>query len=205
MNIFIGDFPQDSPLTFLSGFFNFFHKSSALDIYKKLGAATISSDEIVSELYKKKEVYSLIEKTLKMKFSTDTVNKDELRNHLILNPKDKKKLEKIIHPLVEKEIVYFLNTETNPIRVVEVPLLFEAKLDHYFDVITVIDINKNIQLERLQKRNGNKAILLEEINKTNKIDENKNKATYLIMNNGNISELEKEINRSFKEVKDLLR
>ncbi len=180
-------------------------KSSALDIYKKLGAATISSDEIVSELYKKKEVYSLIEKTLKMKFSTDTVNKDELRNHLILNPKDKKKLEKIIHPLVEKEIVHFLNTETNPIRVVEVPLLFEAKLDHYFDVITVIDINKNIQLERLQKRNGNKAILLEEINKTNKIDENKNKATYLIMNNGNISELEKEINRSFKEVKDLLR
>ena len=33
-------------------------KSSALDIYKKLGAATISSDEIVSELYKKKEVAS---------------------------------------------------------------------------------------------------------------------------------------------------
>ena len=88
---------------------------------------------------------------------------------------------------------------------VEVPLLFEAKLDHYFDVITVIDIDKKIQLERLQKRNGNKAILLEEINKTNKIDENKNKATYLIMNNGNISELEKEIKRSFKEVKDLLR
>ena len=161
--------------------------------------------EIDFELYKKKEVASLIEKTLKMKFSTDVVNKDELRNHLILNPKDKKKLEKIIHPLVEKEIYNFLNAETKPIRVVEVPLLFEAKLDHYFDVITVIDIDKKIQLERLQKRNGNKAILLEEINKTNKIDENKNKATYLIMNNGSISELEKEIKRSFKEVKDLLR
>ena len=40
---------------------------------------------------------------------------------------------------------------------------------------------EKLQLERLQKRNGNKAILLEEINKTNKIDENKNKATLIYL------------------------
>ncbi len=82
-------------------------KSLALSIYKELGAATLSSDEIVKELYKREDVTSLIEKTLKMKFSSNLVNTDELRNHLLLNPKDKKKLEKIVHPLVEKEIVNF--------------------------------------------------------------------------------------------------
>ena len=180
-------------------------KSTVLQIYRNLGAAILSSDEIVKELYQKEEIATLIEKTLKMKFSTPTVNKDELRNHLLLNPKDKRKLEKIIHPLVEKEIVKFLNEEKNPIRVVEVPLLFESKMDHYFDSIVVVDIDEKIQLKRLNERNQKTAMYLKKINKTNKIDENKNKATYLIYNNGTLSELEKEIKKTLNEAKDLIR
>jgi formamidopyrimidine-DNA glycosylase len=179
-------------------------KSSALSFYKDLGADIISSDEIVKKLYQTKEVASLIEKTLNIKFNNEFVDKDLLRNHLITNPKDKRKLEKIIHPLVEKEIVRFLNESTNPIRVCEVPLLFEAKLDHYFDSIVVIDIDEKTQLERLNKREGNKAVLLEEINKTNKIDQNKNKATYIIRNNKGLNELKNEIKKTLNEVKDLI-
>ena len=177
-------------------------KSTVLDIYKNLGAATLSSDEIVK---KKEEVASLIEKTLKIMFSTKVVNKDELRNHLLINPKDKRKLEKIIHPLVEKEIVRFLSEEKNPIRVVEVPLLFESKMDHYFDSIVVIDVDEKTQLERLNQRNQKTALYLKEINKTNKIDENKNKATYLIYNNGTLSDLEKVVKKSLNEVTDLIK
>ncbi len=180
-------------------------KSTVLDMYKRLGVATLSSDEIVKDLYQKEEIASLIEKTLKIKFSTKVVNKDELRNHLLINPKDKKKLEKIIHPLVEKEIVRFLSEEKNPIRVVEVPLLFESKMDHYFDSIVVIDIDEKTQLERLNQRNQKTALYLKEINKTNKIDENKNKATYLIYNNGSLSDLEKVVKKSLNEVTDLIK
>ena len=179
-------------------------KSLALDTYKDLGAATLSSDEIVRELYQKEEVVSLIEKTLKIKFEGKEVDRKALTNHLLLNPKDKRKLEKIVHPLVEKEIYNFLNTEKNPIRVVEVPLLFEAKLDHYFDTIVVIDIDPKVQLERLSLRDKEKALYLQEINKTNKIDENKNKATYLISNNKDIQSFKSEIKKSFTQVKDLL-
>ena len=180
-------------------------KSTLLDMYKRLGVATLSSDEIVKDLYQKEEIASLIEKTLKIKFSTKVVNKDELRNHLLVNPKDKRKLEKIIHPLVEKEIVRFLSEEKNPIRVVEVPLLFESKMDHYFDSIVVIDIDEKTQLERLNQRNQKTALYLKEINKTNKIDENKNKATYLIYNNGTLSDLEKVVKKSLNEVTDLIK
>lgn len=180
-------------------------KSLALSLFKKYGCATISSDEIVEKLYKKREVASLIEKTLQIKFSSSLVNKDELRNRLIINPKDKKKLEKVIHPLVEKEIVNFLDKEVNPIRVVEVPLLFESKMDHYFDTIVVVDINNKTQLERLTNRDKEKASLLLEINKTNKIDENKNKATYLINNNYDQKYLESEIKRVINEAKDLIK
>ena len=178
-------------------------KSLALETYKELGAATLSSDAIVKELYKREDIATLIEKTLKMKFSGNLVNTDELRNHLLLNPKDKKKLEKIIHPLVEKEIINFLNNEKNDIRVVEVPLLFESKMDHYFETIVAIDIDPKIQLDRLLSRDKEKALYLQEINKTNKIDENKNKATYLISNNKDIKSFKAEIKKTFTQVKDL--
>ncbi len=177
-------------------------KSTALDIYKKLGAATLSSDEIVHELYQKDEVINLIEKTLLIKFPNGKIDIALLRNNILVNPKNKKKLEKIIHPLVEKEIINFLDKESNPIRVVEVPLLFESKMDHYFDTIVVIDINKQKQLERLQNRDKEKAIYLEKINETNKIDENKNKATYLILNNLDFKTFEKEIKKVFIQAKD---
>ena len=179
-------------------------KSLALETYEELGAATLSSDVIVKELYKREDIATLIEKTLKMKFSGKLVNTDELRNHLLLNPKDKKKLEKIIHPLVEKEISNFLSTEKNDIRVVEVPLLFESKMDHYFDTIVVIDIDPKIQLERLMSRDKEKALYLQEINKTNKIDENKNKATYLISNNKDMKSFKAEIKKTFTQAKDRL-
>lgn len=177
-------------------------KSEALSIFKEMGAATISSDEIVKELYQKEEIASLIEKNLHLKFKGNVVDKEQLRNHLLINIKDKKKLEKLIHPLVEKEIKNFLSKEINPIRVVEVPLLFESKVDHYFDTIVVIDIDPKIQKERLKKRNPQSAIYLEEINKTNKIDENKNKATYLINNDNDLASFKKEIKRIFIEAKD---
>ena len=180
-------------------------KSLATKLFKELGASCISSDLIVKELYEKESVKDLISKTLNIKFKGKIVDRDSLRDHLLLNPKDKRKLEKIVHPLVEKEIVNFLNNEINPIRVVEVPLLFEAKLDHYFDTIIVVDISKEKQLERLTSRDKNKAQYLLEINKTNKIDENKNKATYLIDNNGDKKELEKQIKQILKEVKDRLK
>ena len=109
------------------------------------------------------------------------------------------------HPLVEKEIVRFLSEEKNPIRVVEVPLLFESKMDHYFDSIVVIDVDEKTQLERLNQRNQKTALYLKEINKTNKIDENKNKATYLIYNNGTLSDLEKVVKKSLNEVTDLIK
>ena len=177
-------------------------KSEALSIFKEMGAATISSDEIVKDLYQKEEITSLIEKNLHLKFKGNVVDKDQLRNHLLINIKDKKKLEKLIHPLVEEEIKNFLSKENNPIRVVEVPLLFESKVDHYFDTIVVIDIDPKIQKERLKKRNPQSAIYLEEINKTNKIDENKNKATYLINNDNDLASFKKEIKRIFIEAKD---
>ena len=179
-------------------------KSSLLEAFKDAGHDVLSSDAVVAELYKSNEVANKIEQLLKIKFPGKGVDKDILREHILLNPKDKKKLEKLVHALVLKEIKNFLATSKSPIRAVEVPLLFEAKMDNLFDTIIVADIDEKKQLELLTARDPKHATYLLEINKTNKIDENKNKASYLISNTGDKVEFIKNCNKVINKLKDRL-
>ena len=103
-----------------------------------------------------------------------------------------------------KEIKDFLSHEKRPIRVVEVPLLFEAKMDSLFDSIVVVDISKDRQDQLIKKRDGNKALILKELNSHNKIDENKNKATYLVSNNSSLNDLIKQSENVINKLKDRL-
>ena len=179
-------------------------KSLLLNECKKAGFAILSSDQIVNDLYKKPHISKRIEELLKIKFPKDTVDKNVLRNHLLINPKDKKKLEKYVHLLVLKEIKNFLSTSKSPIRIVEVPLLFEAKMDVLFDTIIVCDVSIEKQLQLLNQRDPQNATYLLEINKTNKIDENKNKATYLIENDGDKNSYIKKCKEIINKLKDRL-
>ena len=179
-------------------------KSSLLEAFNNAGYETLSSDAVVADLYKRNNVANAIEKLLKIKFPGEGVDKNILREHILINPKDKKKLEKCVHALVLKEIKNFLATSKSPIRAVEVPLLFEAKMDALFDTIIVTDINEKKQYNLLKERDPKNADYLLEINKTNKIDENKNKATYLISNNGDKTQFIKECNKMINKLKDRL-
>ena len=124
----------------------------------------------------------------------------KLKKHLT---KDKRKLERIVHPLVEKEIKNFLSSSKSPIRVVEVPLLFESNLDRHFDDIIVIDVSIDKQDELISNRDKAKALYLKEINKTNKIDENILKATYVIKNDGTKAAFINKINKIITELESL--
>ena len=178
-------------------------KSTATEQFALKGYDTLSSDKVVSELYLRKDVTNKIEKLLGISFHQDTVDKKILRDHLLTHPKDKRKLERYVHPLVAQEIKNFLSSSKSKIRVVEVPLLFESKLDPLFDVIIVIDILEAKQSELIASRDKEKALYLKEINKTNQIDKNKNKASYLISNDSNINKYIKEINKIITELEGL--
>ncbi len=178
-------------------------KSTATNVFKEKGYPILSSDKVVEELYKTSQLTNKIEKAFSLKFKDGQVDKNILRDYLLTHPKDKRKLERIVHPLVEKEIKNFLSTSKSPIRVVEVPLLFESNLDRYFDDIIVIDIAKDKQDELISNRDKAKALYLKEINKTNKIDENILKATYVIKNDGTKAAFINKINQIITELENL--
>ena len=69
----------------------------------------------------------------------------------------RKTLNSIIHPAIREEMLRQRDElisygEKNIFM--DIPLLFESKLEHFVEKIIVVYVNKEIQLQRLMERNG---------------------------------------------------
>ena len=167
-------------------------KSEVLNIFARNDIPTLSADKVVTDLYQRKEVIDLINKTFDLP-DANVVNKDLLRSHLSSHPKDIRKINNLVHPLVKKEAEVFLKEHSIGLVVMEVPLLFESKMDKMFDVVIAVEAPIKKQKELLVNRNGKKASELEAINATSTYDKNKKKADFIINNDSDLNSLNKKV------------
>ena len=115
-----------------------------------------SADDAVKKLYRNKNFKKLISEKLKIK-NVDII--ENIKKKIILNKKSFKKLEKIIHPLVRKQMKKFISKNSKKKNLFfEIPLLIESKLMSNFDLIIFIKANKRIRLKRFLLKGGNKRI-----------------------------------------------
>ncbi len=160
-------------------------KSTVLGVCNKLGIATLSSDDIVHEIYKDNKVIKKINQITSQNFVGE-VDRTILREYLINNPKKVKSVDNYIHPLVKGRILKEMAKNKNDHMVIEVPLLFETGFDNLFDYTIAVSVNDNIRETHLQ----NKDLL-----KLNKKDNDyyTTKADIIIENNSDLDNLEKQI------------
>ncbi|MCR5309202.1 MAG: bifunctional DNA-formamidopyrimidine glycosylase/DNA-(apurinic or apyrimidinic site) lyase [Bacilli bacterium] len=174
-------------------------KSTVLDVFKSYGADIFICDNYISDLYKTKEVASKIAKLFSLDFK-DEVDKKILRQHLVNNPKDIKKLQSLIYPIVSEKVSYFFKHSKAKFAVCEAPLLFEANMENMFDEIIAVDIDEKVQLERLLLRNPDTGKFLKQLSdKNNSFEKNKKKANIIISNNASQSELINETKNIINE------
>ncbi len=115
-----------------------------------------SADDAVKKLYRNKNFKKLVSEKLKIK-NVDII--ENIKKKIILNKKSFKKLEKIIHPLVRKQMKKFISKNSKKKNLFfEIPLLIESKLMSNFDLIIFIKANKRIRLKRFLLKGGNKRI-----------------------------------------------
>ena len=178
-------------------------KSTILEEFQKANYCVVSSDQIVHELYKENKVQELIKKRLKIKSEKPFVN--ALREHVSNHPQDLDRLEKIVHPMVKKEINETFKKSRSPLLVAEVPLLFKAKMQDMFDIIIGCDIDEKLQVKRLNIRDQEKSAFLKRINDENNLfDEHRSEIDFIINNNDNLVSLRKETKRIINIVLDRL-
>ena len=178
-------------------------KSSVAALFKENSIPTFSSDEIVLDLYKNKNVIAKINKAFNLTFS-GVVDKTVLRKYLLDNPKDINKLNKIVHPLVKEGIIRQIAQHKKGIIVFEVPLLFEANLENLFDYIIAVDVNKKEQEKRLALRNPLSHLDLKIINNNNKFEIYKKMVDIIIFNDKDIDHLKDIVNKIINKLRSRL-
>lgn len=134
-------------------------KSTALAELSRLGAGTLSLDRLARDLVRSGG--SGFSKVVRA-FGPEVVgaggelDRSELGRRVFFNKARRRRLEKILHPMILREMRRWMATrkKAGGLSVVDVPLLFENKLAHHFDATLLIAAKKEIQIKRAVQRGG---------------------------------------------------
>ena len=167
-------------------------KSTASKILAKYKGPLFSADEIVNKLYKEVSFQKIICKNFKISKKHNI--KKTLRKKILHDRTAIKKLEKIIHPLVRKEMnKFFIKNRTKRFIFFEIPLLIESKLMKFFDLIIFIKANKKIRLKRFKKKGGSSRLFNVLNNKQIKDSLKVKFCDHVIVNENNLMILKKNL------------
>ena len=156
-------------------------KSEALAAFARHGAATISSDAVVHELYEDPEVQA----ALRERFGTS--NREEVRGLAVGDRDALLWLERLLHPRVMARTDAWreeLSQLPDPpaLAVNEVPLLYEAGAEGRFDAVVVITAPRELRAERRQLDEREERLIPEE--------EKVRRADFSYVNEGTVDELD---------------
>jgi dephospho-CoA kinase len=167
-------------------------KSEALAAFARLGAATVSSDEIVHHLLRSDaEVKRAIVERFGERVLTDSgeIDRSKIAERVFADSGDLRWLESLLHPRVSREYLTWRDQlgrlEDPPeVCVTEVPLLFEAGSQDNFDAVVVITAPEEVRRRRtkvpLEQRSGR---LIDDEEKVRRAD-------YAYVNDGSRRKLE---------------
>jgi dephospho-CoA kinase len=172
-------------------------KSTALAALKRLGAAVLSTDEVVHELYEGEELRDAVVGRWGPEVAPDgMVDRSALAARAFAREEDRAWLEELLWPLVGERVAAWLERVRASRRgpraaVVEVPLLFEAGMEKLYDATIVVISAEQVRRERAAERGH---VLPEERAARQLSQEEKaRRATFVVRNDGTVQELEREL------------
>ncbi|MDN4607281.1 dephospho-CoA kinase [Sporosarcina sp. F6_3S_P_2] len=175
-------------------------KSTVSRMLKEKGYPVVDADEISRQVV---EPGSIVLDKIADVFGEDVIdqngrlNREKLGSLIFKDKSQRKKLNEIMHPAVRQEMIRqkesWLEKGFNTV-IMDIPLLFESKLESYVEKIIVVTATPAIQRERLIARNslsGEEADA--RINSQLPITEKEEGADAVINNNDTLEETERQL------------
>lgn len=166
-------------------------KSEALAAFGRLGAATISSDDIVHELLGTERVRERLVARWGEEVASDAaVDRERVAAIVFERPEELEWLESELHPLVAQRVEAWREALPGvvPLAVVEVPLLFESGMAPAFDATVCVVAADGVRTRRAAGR-GTSAIEGRAGRQLSQ-EEKAARATHVVANDGTLEELE---------------
>ena len=174
-------------------------------IARQFGCPVFNADKEVNKIYKKnRHCYKKLRDKLPKYIKSYPINKIELSKAIIANNKNLRKVVNIVHPIVRKEMNFFLKRNNKRKMVVlDIPLLIENKLNKKKDILIFIDAKKKGINSRLKKRINYNKKLIDNFRKIQKpLAFKKKLSTYIIKNNFKLLTIKKRVNFIKKRILD---
>lgn len=172
-------------------------KSTALDALERLGAAVISTDRVVHDLYQDGRVKAAVaDRFGDSVIPGGVVDRAALAGRAFATDEDRAWLEGLLWPLVRERVSDWrlgLEQLSPPPRaaVVEVPLLFEAGMEHVYDATIAVIADEDVRGQRAGSR-GHQA-LAERSARQLPQKEKAQRATYVVVNDGTVDDLQSKL------------
>jgi dephospho-CoA kinase len=174
-------------------------KSSVCRFFQELGAYVVSADALVHELLSLET--SLGQQVLKL-FGPQILQDGKIERRILAElvfktPSRLEALEKILHPAVLRSIeeLYKQACEkrTFPLFVVEIPLLYEIRGEHFYDVIVTVLADEKIAKERFSQAGFQPNEYERRMSRQLEPSQKVKRADYTLVNNGSLEQLRQEV------------
>jgi len=184
-------------------------KSTLAKILKDFGLPVLDADELSRNLVLKgSEVYNKIIKI----FGNEILDSDgqidrKALAKIVFNDKEKRLiLESLIHPEVKKSFEYKtkeLKEKGENMVVLDIPLLFEAKMEDVVDVVILAYAGKDTIFDRVRKRDNmsEEEIMLRLENQIS-LEEKVKKSHYVVNTEKSIEDLKSELHKIISEIRN---
>jgi dephospho-CoA kinase len=167
-------------------------KSTALEALASLGAATLSTDAVVHELYGSDSVRDQVAERFPDAIRDGVVDRGRLASQVFGAEGGSEWLEGLLWPLVGERVAEFRAAVGDvPAAVVEVPLLFESGMEQVFDHTIAVVAEESTRAERAGAR-GHEAVE-ERAGRQLTQDEKSQRADFTVRNDGTVEELKAEL------------
>lgn len=173
-------------------------KSEFTRLAENSGFPVIRADDLSNEILATNPIVrqNVIRTFGKDSFQNDKPNKKYLAEIVFSDPQKLRLLEKILHPLVIKQIQKKKKEifKDNNILFIESAIIYEADLENLFDYVVLITADRELRLDRKIKSGMSKEDFLKREMNQIPDDEKRKRADFIFTNNCTIRELEEKFN-----------
>lgn len=182
-------------------------KTTVADMFAELGVDIIDTDIIARDLVQPdKPAFKKITEHFGHHIvdSDGQLNRQKLSEVTFNNEKERKALESILHPSIEKEMLMQISKINKPYCIAVIPLLFETGQQQRVDRILVVDCETDDQLQRVQNRdNRSTQQILSIINAQVSRNTRLSAADDIIENSGDMKNLHNKVDKLHKKYLEL--
>ena len=184
-------------------------KSTALAALERLGAAVLSTDEVVHELYQSDDIRAAVVARWGDEVApTGEVDRTALAARVFRSEDDRRWLEQLLWPRVGQRVADWRaeierHAPPPPAAVVEVPLLFEAGMEEGFDATVAVVAPEEVRARRASGR-GHESLDERGARQLTQAQKSQ-RATYTVSNDASIADLEARLSAILENLRTTTR